>query len=434
MGKYGEKMEKFDVVIVGGGISGLVAANELCRLSSPLCRILILERGNTYQNRLNSDSPNLLEGLGGAGTVGGGKLCFPPASGEIWGKTSFRYIHDFIPLMKHYFSPFTPQRIYDSSCTGTNCDFNHHYYEKLYSSQLLSKEDMARFVQGLIDQALRNQVVIRTNSCLTDYVNCNDGKLLSYTDSDGRICKIHTRHLVLACGRSMAKELPVLLPSAYVVQQPTDLGIRLVFPLQKGGKFSRIGQDVKLKANYGDVLVRSFCVCSGGELAKIHYHGQIYYDGHFGDQISSTVNLGILARSSGCIGTDAAIQYLRSYQDMVDEEITLSWFLNHWSNLAKTEEHRKIFEAIARFANSLLISGQLSAEADEIRVVMPSIDHFNPIVKTNENFRTPDPRIWVIGDAAGISRGFIQSFWSGHCAAMELATELSSEKDFALWG
>ena len=79
-------MEKFDVAIVGGGISGLTATSELCRLTS--CRVLILEQGQSYLERLSSDSPNLLEGLGGAGTVGGGKLCFPPASGEIWRKTA----------------------------------------------------------------------------------------------------------------------------------------------------------------------------------------------------------------------------------------------------------------------------------------------------------------------------------------------------------
>ena len=52
-------MEKFDVAIVGGGISGLTATSELCRLTS--CRVLILEQGQSYLERLSSDSPNLLE-------------------------------------------------------------------------------------------------------------------------------------------------------------------------------------------------------------------------------------------------------------------------------------------------------------------------------------------------------------------------------------
>lgn len=429
-------MEKFDVVIIGGGISGLMIANELCRLSLSPCRILILEQGDAYQDRLRSGMPNLLEGLGGAGTTHGGKLCYPPASGEVWKKTGFKYtdIYSLVQLMKHYYLSFAPQGVYGCDYIGSNCNFEHGFHEKLYSSQLLPKGYMISFIQGLIDRALYNQVMIRTNSSFSKYLDCVDGKLLSYTDAAGVTRNIHTRHLVLACGRSFAMGLPALLPSNYVLQQPADLGIRLVFPLTKNGKFSQIGRDVKIKANYGNVSVRSFCVCSGGELAKITYCNQVYYDGHFERKISSMVNLGILARSSEIIGTEAAIQYIRSYQDMVDSKNTLSWFLNNWFDLAKTKKHQKVFEAIAHFSDSLLVSGQLPANPDEIYVVMPSIDHVNPVVKTDKNFRTPDPRVWVVGDATGISRGFIQSFWSGHCAAVELARELSSEKDFALWG
>lgn len=425
-------MEHYDVVIVGGGISGLSAANELCRLTP--CRVLILEQGGSYQERLSSSSPNLLEGLGGSGTVGGGKLCYPPASGEIWRKTASRYSRAFYRQMKWQFSPFVSGCDSSTGCLNPDYDFKNHYYQKTYGSELLKQRDMARFIQGLI-QAISWRATLRTNSRMIGYCDHTNGKMIFYTDTDGQTHSVHARFLMLACGRSFARELPSLLPADYVVQQPADLGIRLVFPRRKGGGFYQAGKDVKLKANYGHVSVRTFCVCSGGALAKLRYYGQTCYDGHFGNEISSKVNLGILARSPFCVGTEAAIEYLAAYQDMAEQNISLDWFLKNWNSLPKVEEHRELFSAIARFSGALLASGQFGVGAEEIRVAMPSADRLNPLVRTDKDFCTPDPGVLVIGDAAGISRGFVQSCWSGYCAAAGIAEALSCEMNRdILWG
>lgn len=425
-------MELFDVVIIGGGISGLTAANELCRQVS--CRVLVLEQGNSYWERLSSDSPDLLEGLGGAGTVGGGKLCFPPASGEIWRKTASQYSRSFYRQMKRQFSQFGDVSSSSYSKRAINYDFVNCCYEKNYDTQLLLQQDMSLFIQELI-QSVSQRVMLRTGSRLTGYHDDTNGKIVFYIDADGQTHRIRTRFLVLACGRSFARELPRLLPSAYVIQQPADLGIRLLFPRQERGIFCQVGKDVKLKARYRDVSVRTFCVCSGGTLATLHYHGQTCYDGHFGNKISNEVNIGILARSADCTGTEAAIKYLTTYQDMANRDIALGWFLKNWKDISKKPEHEKLFYAIARFTNFLLTSGQLGANAEETRVLMPSVDRLNPLVRTNEEFCTPDPRVWVIGDAAGISRGFVQSCWSGFCAAAGLAEKLSCEKGQDMqWG
>lgn len=421
-------METFDVVIVGGGISGLTAASELCRLAE--CRVLLLEQGDDYQVRLASDSPDLLAGLGGAGTVGGGKLCYPPASGAIWEKTAVRYSHAFSPLLERYI-PSKSKTVGEKTEIG--CDFKNRYYEKRYVSHLYMRRDMARLIQKLI-RAVSRHAVIRTRCRLTGYHSQKGGKLVTYAAEDGPH-QVLTRFLVLACGRSFARELPQLLPAGTVIQRPADLGIRLVFPRRSESGFYQAGRDVKLKAVYGDISVRTFCVCSGGELAKARYCGHTYYDGHFSDEVTSEVNLGILARSPRCIGTEAAVKYISSYQDMVEHDISLEQFLCQWESLAKEAEHKELFSVIARFSRSLLDAGQFGTDADEIRVVIPSADRFNPLVKTNEDFRTADPGIWVIGDAAGISRGFVQSCWSACCMAAGLAAELPCGKERSIqWG
>lgn len=421
--KCGENMKTCDVAIVGGGISGLVFANELCNNTS--CSVVLLEKGEAYSDRLKSSNPNLLEGLGGAGTLGGGKLCYPPASGSIWDKTHLDDICLLTNTLNRYFHISNQNKGYSKENTYL---LKEGYYEKIYYSELITKKEMNDCILQIIDELYSQKTIeIKTQSTVTGYVDYKGNKLILYRGQNGVGQSIVARHLVFACGRSSAADLPTIMPYFEFSQQPVDLGIRLVLPLQGSGAFGMIGNDVKFKANYGNVSVRSFCTCSGGKLAKIRYKGLTYYDGHYDEQISSEANFGILARSNDCVGTKAAINFLKQYQYMVDKDISLEWFLNNWDTIVKSEEHEELFYAIAKFSRSLLNDGAITEKADKIKVAMPSADRLNPRIMTDEHFRTIDPNVWVIGDASGISRGFIQSLWSGYIAARSLANEMNNE-------
>lgn len=77
-------MKNKTVIVVGGGLSGLTAAVYLADAGID---VTLLEQGKSYASRREENGLEVLVGLGGAGTISGGKLCFPPASGAIWRKT-----------------------------------------------------------------------------------------------------------------------------------------------------------------------------------------------------------------------------------------------------------------------------------------------------------------------------------------------------------
>ena len=61
--------------------------------------------------------------------------------------------------------------------------------------------------------------------------------------------------------------------------------------------------------------------------------------------------------------------------------------------------------------------GVISGNLNQCEVVGATIDRYWPRIQTNHCFETHQAGFFVIGDAAGIARGYIQSMWSAHCAA-----------------
>ena len=67
-------MDKFDVIIVGAGPTGIFAAYELVR-NRPSLNICLVELGNLIKNR---ERHEVMSGVGGAGTFSDGKLHYTP--------------------------------------------------------------------------------------------------------------------------------------------------------------------------------------------------------------------------------------------------------------------------------------------------------------------------------------------------------------------
>ena len=85
-------MKQYFALIVGAGCSSFSFTKALndsgvlqkINYNKP---ILIIDQGKPYSERLETEPSDIVEGVGGAGTLAGGKICLPPASGRIWEKT-----------------------------------------------------------------------------------------------------------------------------------------------------------------------------------------------------------------------------------------------------------------------------------------------------------------------------------------------------------
>ena len=417
-------MKQHPIVIIGGGLSGLICAYTIRTHSN--CPVVILEQGDNYVDRFHNSSENMMIGVGGAGTLYGGKMCLPPASGGIWNKTKA----DNVEFNQWYSNIVSKWFVKETKIMRPNCDeildVNYGLWEKHFDSLLLLEDEMNCFVQNVINSVMNSGVAIRTNCRLLDFSPYIDDVIVHFTNELGNEEQITAANVVVATGRVSSTEIERWFSPDNIVQQLPDLGIRISMKRKDNYFFSQIGKDVKLKAQFNDKCVRTFCVCSGGHATKVQLNQVQYYDGHFGKEITDTINLGILVRSHHHVGPQAAIRYCEKLSPYIDSDISLEDIMQNSRLLKGFGEYHDVVETIRDFVNLLQDKGIIVSPFNQISVMLPSVDHLNPVVVTDSRFESNIPGVFVIGDAAGISRGFVQSMWSGYCAGSAIASQVNN--------
>jgi uncharacterized protein len=238
----------------------------------------------------------------------------------------------------------------------------------------------------------------------------------------GRITgEILARKIVIATGRSSAKALPSLIRhlSIQVLQQAPDLGIRVELPRGASEVFQKAGFDVKLKDDWADANARSFCVCTGGEGVILDYEGRRYADGHFGPSLTDIVNFGIMVRSPNLIGVDTALKFCDAFS-AYSRPLSLSDFLARGEKLLQgpsSDKFLPVLQRVSQFVLKLYNAGAIGCGIADCKVLLPSIDRYWPRIPVSSSMETSCEGAYVIGDATGQWRGYLQAMWSGWCAS-----------------
>jgi uncharacterized FAD-dependent dehydrogenase len=404
-----------NIAIIGAGLSGLISAYVLSK--EPGISVTIFEKGRAYADRITSKGEDTLTGVGGAGTISGGKLCFPPASSGVWKKTGLNAA-GFNNFIDGYLNPLigniSEHRIYPFFNPDNQFDF----YNKKYETKLLLKNEMKRFISALLTALQEQNVIINSRVNCIRFEKKENAVKIFYNNYYSDTLADAFDYVIIATGRSSAKNIVQWFSDTEITHTAPDLGIRVSIDNNENEIFSKYGQDIKLKASYGDISVRTFCVCSGGDKTLVKYENQEYYDGHFNDTLSNVVNFGLLVRNKNIIGIDNAVEYCNSFSGFIGDGISLKDIMRYKSVLIKTQPRfGYVFEAINRFIARLIKDGLVTANLDKYQAFMPSIDRLNPIISTNRFFESELENIYVVGDATGISRGFIQSMWSAYYAS-----------------
>ncbi len=440
-------MKKYNIIFIGAGVSNLMAANRL--LDYSINDFIILEKGKSLKNRKCIAEKELtcafckngcqtIEGVGGSNAIHGNKLCYFPASNHV---TKFlnkkeknsilNYINDLLfPYFDVSFNSDEPESI-------TN-------FKKNYKSDVLSSIHFLQMVEKLTNN-ISNKLI--TNSNVIKIEKVTNGFLIE-TDLKN---KYYCEKLVLGTGRTSHKQLMELFDKLNVKYnlQKQDIGIRIETHKDNFSKEYYYQVDPKFKFNWTELGEgRTFCAHNQGYVVPVRFGNSFFADGAFGNSFGEKNNIALMVRTNTPLQNNKIENWCYELNKFSNNKLVLGEIdlkikgQNLVNQILKliptfpTFEHKELF---IKLLEKLFIYGPKilkdnTKNNSKLIIYGPAIDRYWVSPVLNNNFSTKKHKnLFVIGDVAGVSRGFVQAMFSGVYWADKLFAENITIKRRERW-
>ncbi len=297
-------MERYDIVIVGGGIGGLMSAYSLIT-NDPSLKICMLERGNAIRHRvcpmltkasdvcLRCKNCAIMEGMAGAGAFSDGKYVVSTEyGGWLTEFMSEQTVIDYIEKADSILVSFgaTTERFMPSDELKQLCLKYDLHMAQAQVKHLGTDSNYDTMVK-LID-FLSERITILTNSTVSDI----DKKMHTVTYSHaGNEYKVRGDRIIVAVGRAgssffseWCKKNGIPLENNQV-----DIGVRVELPSIIWRDFAEKIYEPKIwyrSKVYGD-KTRMFCFNDRGSVVMENTDGVLTVNGHsYRDEAKKTKN------------------------------------------------------------------------------------------------------------------------------------------------
>ncbi len=287
---------KYDVAIIGTGISGIFAGYELIK-TNPELKIIMVEQGQDIFNRncpivngsvkncVHCKSCDIMRGFGGAGAFSDGKFNFTTQfGGWLNDYISDKEVMDLINYVDTVNMQFGATEVKYS----TESDEAKLIEKKALENDLhllhtsvkhLGTENNLLILQKMYRYLFEN-IKILCNTKVESIIPINDTYKLEIKDKDPIECD----YLIAAPGRSGAewfsgqcKKLNINL-----INNQVDIGVRVELPAKVFKHITDVVYESKLKyrtKQYGDI-VRTFCMNPYGHVVTENVDGILTVNGH----------------------------------------------------------------------------------------------------------------------------------------------------------
>ena len=443
-------MKKFDTVIIGGGIGGLMAAYRL-RKNAPDMKIAITERGNELNKRVCPASKNngcvhcqicsITSGFAGAGAFSDGKFNLGTAYGgtlgeELGDDVANHYINEVDKILNEYCTSGVPQVFKSNDELRLKCIQNNLRLLDM-NVKHLGTDNNYLTMQNLIN-ALREDGCELFSFYDCDNIEKNDGGYaVHYANGQAFECK----NIIIATGRSGANFVSGFCKANGVKMRSNhiDIGVRVEMKDIIWREFSSKIYEPKIlyKTKTFEDRCRMFCFNQGGLVSAENNHGIITANGHSyaqPEKKTDNCNFAILSSIRFTEPFNQPTEYAENISrlaNMIGKNNVLVQRFGDLIRGRRTNEHR---------LSQNTVIPTLKATAGDISLVLPhriltniietiyALDKVAPGTANddtllygceskyysirpefmNNKFELID-NVYIIGDGSGICRGLSQS-------------------------
>ncbi|EGW38991.1 FAD-dependent protein [Desulfosporosinus sp. OT] len=465
-----------DVLIIGAGPAGIFTALELSEHNKDL-KILIVDKGRTIDKRkcparatgicAGCNPCAITRGWSGAGAFSDGKLSLSPAvGGRLMEYMQEKQAQELIDYADSKYLQFGAQeKVYGLDTPKVEeiqYEASRHNIQLIHCPvRHLGTELAFDVLKGMYEYLLN-----KTNTTFWELADVQDilatpegvkGATIQRRD-ESDLDEVAARFVVVAPGRGGANWLAeqTIRLGVPIVNNEVDIGVRVEVPNSIMDHLTRELYEPKLVyySDTYDLKTRSFCVNPGGVVSEEHYDGGIgVVNGHsYADPAKKTknTNFALLVSTSFTEPFNQPIEYGR-YVARLANMLTGGGVMVQ--RLGDLLQGRRTNET--RLKKSTTTPTLLSAVPGDLSYVLPeryltslietlkAFDKIAPgmyskntllygvevkfysskvIVKTN--FETAIPRLYAIGDGAGITRGLMQASATGIVVGRDIVNKV----------
>lgn len=455
------------VGIIGGGISGLMAAYRLSMLND--IKVTIFEKGNDLKHRVcpllhhNVDKCvkcqhcAIMEGLAGAGAFSDGKYNITTEYGGwlqdiINSEDVLKYIEQADDILVECGATrerFTPNDELKKLCV------QHDLYMQQGQCKHLGTDANFDTMCNLIDELInRDNVNIKTNTDINNVIN--DGDCFILKTADGFIH--HVDKVVFAVGRVGSKFFTDWCNKNDIklTNNQVDIGVRVELPSMIWDEFEKKIYEPKIiyrSKQYGDVT-RMFCFNGRGEVVTENTNGILTVNGHAykaEEKKTKNTNFALLSTIRFTQPFDKPIEYARhvaSLANMVSGGSVIVQRLGDLENGRRTDEAR-LRQSTVKPTLKSAIAGDLSLcmpkrQLDNIIETLHALDniahgtanydtllygveckYYSARPETTNKFELINmPNVYAVGDGAGFTRSLSQAAAQGLMVADNIISNM----------
>lgn len=402
----------YDVIIIGGGVSGLSAAYALALKKQ---RVLVVDRGKQIYERQRNDAFDVANGIGGAGLFSDGKLSMYPSATNLWklNTNDLREAYNDIQVLLKQFEleidEFSEEWTKETLRSGVH---------KSYKSALMNIEQRMKLIFKFYQLIGDGNIMVDSNIAKIEKANS-----LYHIEINNNRKKIthQAKTLIIAGGKHcfqklMQKSRGIIYENKYYV---LEIGLRIECKNQDFDYYEHPQLDVKLIEDKIDRTIRTFCCCRDGIVLESSSYDIRSLNGSSSDcDKTGHTNIGILIRADNKEGKALRKALGEDFFKQEKKELGVKDYLYGGMTIFGTDTDELV--------KGFLLEHFPKMSKGEGKLFYPAIEKDGYYPELNNVLQVPKEDIWVVGDATGAFRGLTSSLVSGRLAANYISKKLQS--------